>query len=342
MRFRIRIAPSVALAIGVLLPLAISAVAIVATDTKPLVTDVPAEAQLVPVTHATIDGRSVVQLAAAYDESIALAAPTTGTVTDILAEAGSTINAGDVPIRINDSSVVAYVASAPLWRDIDFTVQGPDVLRAQELLASLGLSIDPIEGRWNASTRQAIRDFNEYFLGLESSTLHLADLLWLGSGPFNVLAVSSLVGDSVDPSTPMFIAPPSPKSISVGENQLGATAPDGEYVLKIETLEVPYRIGSRSVDSESMAAVAEAMGYSEDMTAEVFLRFPTKVMSVPSEAVVVGADGLTCVYTSPSAEPTLVQLVGGTTLSTQISSSEQIEQVLANPVAVLKVVTCGS
>lgn len=123
---------------------------------------------------------------------------TSGTVTGVSIVPGSPITDGSVVMAVDGLDVRAYVAAAPLYRDLATGMSGDDVVTAQRFLVARGL-LATADGTVGAATVRAIRTFNTGGGRQDTDTLSVGSLLWVPEGSEPPQAVTVRVGDAIDP-----------------------------------------------------------------------------------------------------------------------------------------------
>lgn len=78
-----------------------------------------------------------------------------GTVTQALAS-GATVGVGDAIYTVGGTPVRAITGDTPLWRDLAVGVSGADVTELQQALTTLGFYSGVVDGKFRASTRDAV------------------------------------------------------------------------------------------------------------------------------------------------------------------------------------------
>ena len=310
---------------------------------SPMSSDVPAEPLMVPATSSERSVTVGVGVAVVEEPGLEVTSSRGGTVTGVGVSVGDTLASGAVIGTVDDRPVVGMVAPAPLWRDLSEADTGPDVARLQTFLRELGLYSGPEDGTFGRSTRTAVAAFNTEVgrkdLGGAFSTGTVA---WLGDAPLTVVEVVVRPGDVVGAGTPLLRGPARPVALTVAEPVGGVPADDGGFALVVGDVRAPYVPGSGAVtDPVAVAAVTEVLGSTGEGVGDVVSAVPRRVLVVPSSAVVVDSDGVTCVFTDAHGRGTVVEPTGGGLATVELAPDTTVSEVLANPHEVRPEVTCS-
>lgn len=96
----------------------------------------------------------------AQQEKIPVTSPEGGVITAHTARPGDAVGAGTVLLEVNGRPVIATRGDFPLYRDLTYATQGPDVRQWQDLLQGLGYGIGSDRtGRFEQGTLRATRSF---------------------------------------------------------------------------------------------------------------------------------------------------------------------------------------
>ncbi len=142
-------APALLLAVMLGLPLMLACVLIVrAIAVSPLESAAPLEPLEGFVESALRPDTSAVQVRVDSGEPFAVASQAAGVITSLQISVGAQIDSGDIVMEVSGSPVVAYVADAPLYRDITVGLKGKDVETAQRFLVATGYlrAVDGVAG----------------------------------------------------------------------------------------------------------------------------------------------------------------------------------------------------
>lgn len=313
-----------------------------ATD-SPMSSDVEAGPLLVPVTTSERSVSVGVGLAVVEEPGPEVVSGRGGTVTGVAAAVGDTLGSGAILGTVDDRPIVGMVATSPLWRDLSEGDAGADVARLQAFLREVGLYAGPEDGKFGRATRTAVVAFNadagRKDLG---GTFSLETVAWLGPAPLTVTQVSARPGQVVGVSTPLLRGPDRPVALTVAEPVGGVPADDGGYELVVGDIRAPYVAGSGTItDPDAVAAVAAAVGSTREGVGDVVSAVPRQVLVVPSSAVVVDAEGTTCVFTNLDGPATLVEPTGGGLATVELRPDVPVVEVLANPYEVRSEVSCS-
>lgn len=261
-----------------------------------------------------------------------------GTVTALSLGVGVPIDQGDVAFETDGLPVVAYVADAPLYRDITADLRGADVSTAQHLLVDLGY-LNAADGIVGATTRAAIRAFNaDHGRGTNTTTLTVGSLVWIPSGSDAPNSVAVRVGDVLAPQTPLYSTTAGSASVSAG-----TTAGDKDRTLTIGTVTVALPAGQDSVtDPGDVALLRDTLGDQASAPATVADLVPPQVGTVPATAVVVDAEGHSCYFTAVDGDPVAVDATQGGLGLVDVGPELVGTPVLVNPRSTRDDLSCAS
>ncbi len=310
---------------------------------SPLTSDVGDGPLLVPVTAAERVARYGVGVAVTYTDGTLVTASTSGTVTRVATGPGQVLEAGEEIVRVDDTPVLAFVADAPLWRDLGPGAEGEDVARLQRYLSDVGLFTGRADGKFRERTAQAVRAYNvAHGRKASGTTFALGSVAWVGPQPFTVASVETAAGAALGAGGPLVRGPRQAATLSVTEPAGGIPA-GVAYNLTVGETVTAYTAGSGTVvDPAAIAAIAQSLGTSGEGAGQVVTATPEPALRVPASAVVVDDSGASCVFPDPDGSPVPVTVLGGTLAHADLAAGLTIDQVLANPMRVLEEPTCGS
>lgn len=306
-------------------------------------------------TERVVDGEQPARLTFDIGEPVdVLSAGASGVVTAVHAEPGARLDVGDAVYSVNGIERRAMAGNEPLYRDVAAEDRGADVERIERYLQALGyLDAEPDEFfGWESVL--ATREFEGDVGAATPTGVFSVDLVvWLPQAPFAVGEVVVRVAEPAPGAGEPVIRSPAP----VTGAQL--QAPDGGALTLLGPSTVEFQgeaMGEISELSEipsglvyKIAAASKAESANGDGEegnfADVTLRLtePRESLSVPSSAIMVGADGAdTCVWTRAGEgyEPVSVTVVDGTLGSTDIEGPVASREILANPIDVLGDAEC--
>ncbi|MGL5826230.1 MAG: hypothetical protein ACRCYU_15665 [Nocardioides sp.] len=311
---------------------------------NPTLSSAAPEAVVVPVEQADARRSYEVSLKAELAARRVVRSRASGIVTGIAVRAGTTVDAGDRLVSLDDRPVVAFVGSAPLVRDLVPGDSGPDVLRLARFLAATGrLSGEPTD-YFGVATAVAVRDFNADLGQTAAGSAFLASTVsWIGPSSMPVGGVAVRVGDRVSVDSVLLRGRLRLARVVVAEPANGVPASDGGYALSVGDVTVPYRQGSGQIDGQKALAGLEKR-FADDREAAGTLRaeLAMPVLRVPVTSVIVDAGGGTCVYPDVGESPVEVQVIGGELGVADLRPIAALDRVLANPGQVLDALSCDS
>lgn len=312
----------------------------VASSESPLESAAEVEPLVGTVETAERYGDTNVSVAVEYADALAPSAQASGTVTALNLSAGDEVTHAHTLMAVDAKDVVAYIAEAPLYRDVTRRLEGADIETAQQLLADLGYLDGNVDGAAGYGTEQAIKAFNEaHGYGKNNTTLSRAALVWLGPGPVTVGETTVAVGDTVSPGTELFTTTSSLAAITVTE---AVALPDGELELDIFGTSAPYVAGSGAVtEPDAVAELAAALGSGGEGVGTIRLATPQTAGAVPASAIYSDESGATCVFPDTTGAPIPVEPSGGSLGTVDLDPELVGQSVLLNPREVVKDLTCG-
>nr|WP_246247251.1 peptidoglycan-binding protein [Cellulomonas septica] len=249
-------------------------------------------------------------------------------------------------MRVDDRPLRALTSSAPPWRSIGVGDAGADVTRVQEFLAATGYYRGAVDGTYGRGMRAAVERFNvDAGLGKGVSTFEPSTIVWVGPDALTVAESLAPVGAQVAPGAPVLRAPARHAAVVVTEPQ-GGISPTGQFgdsaELVVGTVVVPYTPGSGTVTTQTdVDLVRGALAPALEGVAQVRAVDAQQVAVVPASALVQGADGSLCAYSSADAEPVVVQPVGGGVGTVHLPAETALAEVVANPGRITLEVACG-
>lgn len=270
-----------------------------------------------------------------------IVSPRDGVLTTIEVVAGAEIVNGSRLFTVNDVPVVAMTSSAPLYRSLVRGDRGPDVVRLQQWLDSLGHRVEA-DGNYGGSTARAVSDFrrSRELPGDGGDRFDLAWVAWTGPSPFTAAQLAVGLGTVVGVGTPVAEAGTVVTGIDVTE--LAPYPADVDSILEVGSASVPYRSGSGRIDAGADAStVAAALDGETEGTAMVRGVTGEKVIVLPAGAVVTDATGATCVFPFAEAKPVDVSVIGSGIGTQSISPIDGLRSVLSNPTVVIRSPSCG-
>lgn len=268
--------------------------------------------------------------------------PRSGTVTNSRLATGAVVAPGDVALWIDDRPVLAFFASAPLWRDLHRGDRGEDVRRAAEFLALAGFLKGAPGDRADADFMAAVAAMAKTRHLASSQALLRDDLVWLGASGSTLKAVAVKIGDPVVRAKAL--ATSTPRSRGVAFDVLG-TPPARLDTLTVGSTTVdltPSEVAARRVTSEeSVQAIRAELAANPQAVMSVGSRSGRRVGVVPATAVVTDATGKQCVFADATGQPIMVEVSAGGLSAANVSAELIGRTVLANPREVRTDLSCG-
>lgn len=116
-----------------------------------------------------------------------------GTVTSVRADPGATVAAGEVMYEVDERPVVAAVGEIPAYRSISRGDRGGDVAQLQRMLSALGWYDGDPDGVFDASVRDAVRDWQESLQLERSGVVELGDIVFFPELPIRVVLDETVI-----------------------------------------------------------------------------------------------------------------------------------------------------
>lgn len=245
---------------------------------------------------------------------------------------GTPIAPGAVVLAIDDRPVIAFIAAAPLWRDIAAGTSGEDVSRASRFLKSAGVYRGPLTSTAGARFVASVRELEERAGLHPDGILRRSDVVWLGPGVATLRDLSIDVGSSVrsgeaigrvraanqgvafEPAESLDTAP---DQLTVGSTTVALT--DGETAAK------------RVTEPDSVAALQAELAANPSAAAFVTSSQGAPVGVVPATAVVTDLSGSMCVFPDASGTSIKVVVATGTLTAANVDPALVGRRVLLNP-----------
>jgi hypothetical protein len=268
-----------------------------------------------------------------------------GTVTNAPLPAGqaSTVTAGTTLFAVDEVPVLVMPGATPAYRDIGPGVSGTDVRQLQEFLVSAGHAIDPVDGRWRASTTTAYRDWRASTLLPRRQNVVLGEIVFLPSLPLTVRPEADMTtGAIVTPGETALTVLSAAPELRLVVSADGSARLDADTVVTIDvagravtaattTDEVTSDNGDRSI---GLAVTADCSGWCDLIPAAGVSRWPATIRVagpvngtvVPVGAIVTDASGNPAVTVSGEMRSVDVSIaVGGEAVVTNVEPGEVID-----------------
>lgn len=295
------------LAAGLVLPLALAGgLAMAALTESPLEADRPEAPVVATIGRAERRETRTTTVTLQPAEVFPVSSQSTGTVTELRMTPDTPLADGEVAVVVDGLPVLAFVAPAPLYRDLAAGMAGDDVTAAQEFLVRHGYlsRTEPSVGR---ATSRAIAAFNSDHGRGPASTLLVGSLLWVPEGSAPPHEVTVRVGDVVSPSTELYLTADSRDRIVVATEDSASGR-----LLTVAGVEVPLPPGTSAVeDPDDVAALTTVMGSESTMAATLTGTSASEVGTVPASAVVVDDSGTACFFRGTDGPAVRIEVESG-------------------------------
>jgi peptidoglycan hydrolase-like protein with peptidoglycan-binding domain len=298
-----------------------------ASDVAPLIATVGS---------AERDDRVNVTVTLAEPESFVVTTQTAGLVTALGIAPGAALVDGQTALEVDGLPVTAYVAPAPLYRDIARGIEGKDVATAQRFLQTLGYLVT-VDGKAGPLTAKAITKFNkDHGRSANGEVLSLDSLLWVPTDSEPPVKVSVRVGTALSPQDELY-------STSTGHDTItvATEAAIVDRLLTVGQTSVTLPAGATAVtDPADVEAIAPAAKDVTSANAFLALSTPRVVGTIPASALVTDPKGATCFFSDVAGPGTTVVATDGSFGIVDVDPGLVGTSVLVNPRDVREDLAC--
>ncbi len=329
-------------AMGVVALLAIplvagGALALYALQRSPLDSASGEEPLVGVVGSAERDDRVNVTLEVDTADSFAVATQSAGVLTALGIQPGVALVDGAAALEVDGLPVTAYVAPAPLYRDITWGLKGKDVATAQRLLKKLGY-LATVDGDAGPATARAITRFNkDHGRTANGAVLRVDSLLWIPADSEPPVKVGVRVGARLSPGNELYTTSTGHDTISVDTK-----ATDADRILTVGQESVTLPAGATSVTNpEDIAVIGPAINDATARSAFLALATPRVVGTVPASALVTDPTGATCFFSDVTGPGTTVVATEGSFGTVDVDPALVGASLLINPRDVRGDLACG-
>ncbi len=260
-----------------------------------------------------------------------------GIVTTVNVAAFQSVANGEPLVSVDATPLIAMLTETAPYRNLKPGDSGDDVRMLQRWLTTLGHRRDPISGRFDLATAKAMRRLQARVGQPRTGTFDLGMVLWVGTAPA-VVDQPPVAGSTVRSGQRLLSLSSSVRAIGVTEP---GGLPAGDYWLEVAGTRVPYVAGSGSVRSPADARlIAQALGPATEGTGRLLAEATTRVLVIPASAVITDEGGATCVF-GADLKPTRVTVTGGGFGGVELAGGSAIGEVVANPLQVVHIPSCG-
>ncbi|MFD4960398.1 hypothetical protein [Microbacterium sp. NPDC058389] len=278
-----------------------------------------------------------------------LAPAWSGTVTEVAVGPGQAVSTGSRVLRVDGVWRIAAHTDWPFFGPVSKDSAPGDVAAVNGLLASLGYSYS--QGGWNSASLKGVRQLAVDLGVAGASQIGAFDPSWVIWIPADSVTVAApLVSPgSIAPAAgqPVLSTPPRLSLVEVATSAPEGLPEDHEgWILSLKGLAVPFD-GARIDAVDTLASFEGALGATgvEEVEARVERKEAVVGWQVPTSAVVVDADGNTCLARrSNGTEPDVVRVevlsgsVGTARVDGQLSATDDV---LVNPASVGTALQCS-
>lgn len=259
------------------------------------------------------DTRSV-ELEIEQGGAVELRSPATGTLSQLSCAPGQLVKSGASTMAIDGVARANLHTTVPLWRDLAFGDEGPDVVALQEELARLGY--EPSDtGRFDWATWTAFDTLIES-IGSNARYGHMtrASLVWLPRRELVAASCPVALGHQVTEAYPLLTSAPPVLAARVSSYPLDLIP--GPRVVRIGDTAVRVDDSGVITAPADLAALAGTQSYrkhaaspdSSPVTGELELRKPLTVYPIAPGALTTTGASAGCVTSAGKQHP--VRIVG--------------------------------
>jgi hypothetical protein len=266
-----------------------------------------------------------------------------GTVTAARLRAGDVIESGTIVAEVNREAVIALTTTHPLYRDLRAGDRGQDVADLVEVLQRLDLLgevADP--SRFTSDVGNAVRRLN-YLRAVDSPVFRVQSVMFIeqpftvGVSHVNLGAPAPGAGEKAFES----------EIVLSGASVVGAGEEENLPPLEFGTEPRMAAIEGQRFDLTGrnqvidLARLASLVDPTVDEIDPILVQLvtPRRTHSLPAPAVVVDANGSTCVY-GEDETAARVTIVGAAPGTVELAADPP-GKVILNPIAAGLPVTCG-
>lgn len=300
---------------------------------------------VVEVEEVLVDDRQAVNLSFSWGAAREVVAPSwAGTVTAVHVARGREVESGDLVVTVDGLDRIAAASDVPFWRPLGRDDTGPDVLALQELLASLGLHENEIDGRYGPATTSAANALaHELGIALPNGVFDPAWVVWLPFDPFPIDGIEAEVGRQAPAHGDLLLMGPSTISeIRMTDSQGAPLRLDGDWLLEVAGADYELVDGELTADARDGLSRATEREVTE-LVGRVRRANPVVAVEIPATGVTSNAAGAVCVLTPDGVtfSPMPVTIDGGRVARVfVISGLEPGDEILVNPAEVLDNPVC--
>jgi hypothetical protein len=273
-----------------------------------------------PITLQADNDAQPVQLSLISQAVAKVISPVQGVITQTSCEPGVLVTSGSAPFSISGIPILVLSTSVPPWRNFTPRLRGADVAAVQAELVRLGYAAGG-SGVWDSRTEVATEALQRH-LGIPShgGSLLLTDFSWQAATSLKIISCQALLGEQVEPGSPIFIPAASVTSARVTNLPSGVLPGDRE--VQVGNLNMPVSADGVISDTASVAkllaspnAVAAVASLSSSdpskISGQYVLADPPQAAQVPAASVLATNDRTSCVF-EVSGKSLSVQILGST------------------------------
>jgi pyruvate/2-oxoglutarate dehydrogenase complex dihydrolipoamide acyltransferase (E2) component len=316
----------------------------------------PLQVTTTRVGSSTDDGTQAVDVQMTLTPATPVKSAASGTLTSITAKTGEALTQGTELATVNDAPVVAFVADAPLFRDVGPTTKGPDVASVAQFLQAQGLlPTSSATDTYSAALGSAIDAFERRQGQPADGTLHQSAVAWVRTGTPSIGQIVGAVGDVIGPGTALVSGSQTPTSTSFSvtgaESANPPEEPNGTLRLTVGASHVDFASLTPTAAEQnnllhllqsgvaSGAVTTKAAGTSTTYSGGILqLADSHRVGTVPSSAVYAAPNGTACIFLRHGSGYTAVHvtntdLINGELNAVAVSASLVGSNAVKNPAA---------
>lgn len=220
----------------------------------------PEEQTFITVGEAVNDYRTAVVVEFALGEAPDIRSQASGLVTGVSVGPGP-VETGQQLITVNNVPVLAFRASAPLYRDLEIWDEGPDVALLEGFLASLGvLPPEAVDGKFDWTTKSAVHSLQET-LGVDpDGTFRLSYVAFIPETVSNFSSVNVSLGDAISSGSAVMTGAQPTVGVSIRPEGDGVTLEPlagNPLVLRFGMVEIP--LSGLPIPTEEVATAVDSI-----------------------------------------------------------------------------------
>ncbi len=247
----------------------------------------------------------------------------------------------DLVVEVDNIPRFGLVADRPLWRELRWGDSGGDVVAVAELLRDMGYLADTFrideDLQVGTGINRSVRQFEADHGWDQTGVFDPSYVIWLGAVPFGAEHAMVSAGEVLQGEEVLWVSEASlarARITSADGQDVSVDADDWQLTLISSTRSVRLGAGL-SVDQAALQSLGgefqpEDKGVVRSIQGTLSRIEPRAVLTVPASAVVVSANGATCVLTE--TVPLAVEVLGSRSGSALLDATfDSATPILVNP-----------